>query len=387
MINNSDKAAQQVILEKLANGRDAAFAQDLPESSRSRIDALEIMNRTAVNRSYREIPAKGMGGKLGRIVKRIMRRLTFWYVEPCMMQQTQYNDAAASFAAQTNSELNRLNLAEQENVRVREEIDELGRSFEGYAGRTDDLDARLRHIEKIIDDSKLIELMKIDGIMKTSFSQSGEDDICRFILQELHVPPKERTYLDLGANHAKLLSNTYSFYLDGARGVLVEANPVLCDELRRERPGDKVVSCCISEKETDTLEFYILNGDGLSTMDYDAAMSFVEANPNLRIEQTITVPAKTIGSIIKENFPDKAPAVMDVDVEGMELAILRQIDFDSFRPIIIICEMIDYSKELGIKEKNREIMDFMTAHGYREYAFTGINSVFLDEKAAGRNEK
>ena len=42
--------------------------------------------------------------------------------------------------------------------------------------------------------------------------------------------------------------------------------------------------------------------------------------------------------------------------------------------------MIPYSKQLVAGQKNQEILRFMQEKGYVEYAFTGINSIFLDMK-------
>mgnify|MGYP000624144786 FL=1 len=46
----------------------------------------------------------------------------------------------------------------------------------------------------------------------------------------------------------------------------------------------------------------------------------------------------------------------------------------------MIIEMIPYSKQLVAGQKNQEILRFMQEKGYVEYAFTGINSIFLDMK-------
>ena len=191
------------------------------------------------------------------------------------------------------------------------------------------------------------------------------------------------TYLDLGANHAKFLSNTYSFYREGASGVLVEANPSLIEELKTVRPRDIVVNRCISNQADTTLTFYVMNGDGLSTMDYEAAKSFMKENPAIQIEQTVSVPSITIPELIAAYFPDRAPDLVNIDIEGMELDVLRMMNFDTFRPFAIICEMIEYKTKLGIPKKNTEILQYLRKKGYEEYAFTGINSIFIDQTALG----
>lgn len=49
---------------------------------------------------------------------------------------------------------------------------------------------------------------------------------------------KKPSYIDIGAHHPYEISNTAIFYMNGCRGVNVEANPNLIDEFYKERPDD-----------------------------------------------------------------------------------------------------------------------------------------------------
>ena len=46
--------------------------------------------------------------------------------------------------------------------------------------------------------------------------------------------------------------------------------------------------------------------------------------------------------------------------------------------MIMIIEMIPYSKELVRGQKDTELLEYVKSKGYDEYAFTGINSIFID---------
>jgi hypothetical protein len=74
----------------------------------------------------------------------------------------------------------------------------------------------------------------------------------------------------------------------------------------------------------------------------------------------------------------KAPMILNIDIEGMEIEILEDIDFIKYRPMVIIVEMIPYKATLVVGQKNQKILDFMYKNGYTEYAYTGINSIFID---------
>ncbi len=370
-----DNLETEIIIKKLSGVfeiiPDADFS--VSEINTKMLDSLDRMNKTSVNHSYRPIQAEGIKGKISCLLKRFIRRMTFWFVEPCMIQQTDYNCANNIFSAEVNCEINTI------NSRL-ETINELERKINDMNGQISKMNNYISQTDKYISEmeNSMKEMHNSLENINMTFSQSGEDSIIKYIFNTLGR--KIGTYLDLGANHAFHLSNTYNFYVSGARGVLLEANPELAMELVEKRPEDIVINKCLAEKSGETLDFYILNGDGLSTSDYNAVQNFIKENPSLKITKKITINSITINEIIEEYFPEKAPDIMNIDIEGMELSILKMTDFEKFRPLIIICEMIEYKNGLTIGQKNNEILEFMQKNDYIEFAFTGINSIFIDKR-------
>ncbi|HAP79635.1 MAG TPA: hypothetical protein DCQ78_05705 [Ruminococcus sp.] len=245
------------------------------------------------------------------------------------------------------------------------------------------LEERLRSDDvTTIQLSHRIEILEKNGkndfqlFNKKTYSQSGEDSIIMYIMAMKGIPLSECNYLDLGANHPVLMSNTYFFYEQGARGVLVEANPKLAHELEKERSGDIVLNKCISGKSGEKLDFNILNLDGLSKVG-DVSDILLE-NPDAKIEETVQLETISVNDIIEQYFGGKFPLVLNLDIEGLEKQILESIDFEKYRPMIMIIEMIPYSKELVRGQKDTELLEYVKSKGYDEYAFTGINSIFID---------
>ena len=267
--------------------------------------------------------------------KKVIRKCTDWALESVFERQTVFNSAALDSIRQ--------------------------------------LDEKIQTAEK----QQKIHIQLQSG--RHSQSQSGEDVIIAYILSMLGIPEKNCSYLDLGANHAKKLSNTYYFYGQGARGVLVEANPVLIPELKLYREEDRILNCCISDREGETIDFYVLNGDGLSTPDKARAEEVIAQNPALRIDRVVPVKTMSVNRILEENF-EEAPVYMNIDIEGDDLKILSSIDWEKWRPLIVTAETIPYQPNLVVGEKDGEIVRFMESIDYTEYAFTGINSIFLDKR-------
>jgi len=212
-----------------------------------------------------------------------------------------------------------------------------------------------------------------------SSSQAGEDCIISYALKALNLPVSSCTYLDIGANHPIDFSNTYFMYQKGARGVLVDANPQLIPKLKFYRPEDIVLNNIVCNEPDKTMDFYILSGDGLSTANYESVQASIKEAPWIKIVDTVKVKSISIKDIIDKYF-EKAPTVLNIDIEGMEMDILNSIDFEKFRPLFIIIEMIPFSKDLVVGIKNQEIIDFMKKHDYTEYAFSGINSIFINNR-------
>lgn len=266
-------------------------------------------------------------------------------------------------------------------------LDHMEQLCKSTGERQEDGEARLRESEKAVAHiSQQIEKLPVaaadfDTRLEWKFvSQTGEDMILEYIFRMFGIDVSKRTYLDLGANHAKFLSNTYYLYQKGARGVLVEANPALLGELKLFRGEDIILNRCVSAQGGETVDFYVISGDGLSTPDREQAETALRINPELSIEQVVKVETITPNEILERYF-DGAPLFMNVDIEGNDLQILKSIDFDAHRPMVISVEMIPYRTSLVVGEKNQEILDLMAEKDYVEYAFTGINSIFIDKRS------
>lgn len=262
-------------------------------------------------------------------------------------------------------------IAEREQW-TRDRFAEQEEKFSGIAEREEWTRRRFEEIESHINN----DCVNNSGV-KTSFAQSGEDMIISYVLHFLQKPMSEVTYLDLGANHAKELSNTYHFYQMGARGVLLEANPELIPELKQIRPRDIVLNRAISlSQEEQEVPFYVLNGDGLSTIDYEEVKRACAQNPDLKITATYQIKTIQLQEILQTYFPEEL-TILSIDLEGIEEKILEQIDFKTYKPWIIILENIPYRPTLSIDEREYKGNLLLEQCGYTEYAFTGINSIFL----------
>jgi FkbM family methyltransferase len=222
---------------------------------------------------------------------------------------------------------------------------------------------------------------------KISYSQSGEDLILDFLLSDLNIKPI--TYLDIGTNDPVEINNTYLFYTKGYRGVCVEPNPIMFEKIKRFRKADISlnVGVCGDNDTEEFADFFIMTSHTLNTFSKESAEHTVKMkfHGNQKIEKQIKIPIISINKIIRQNFSE-SPALVSIDVEGLELPILRSFDFNTWRPVVFCIETAFFDEKAQLK-KNNKLISFMENLDYFLYADTFINSIFVDQMVWDKNKK
>lgn len=214
---------------------------------------------------------------------------------------------------------------------------------------------------------------KFVGSGYTSYSQCGEDMIVRCIFDALRIPAP--TYLDIGAHHPSYLNNTFFFYQSGAHGVNIEPDPGLLSAIEKQRPRDTNLNVGIAEQK-GVLDFYLMSVPTLNTFSYEDAQA-VTREGKTKINEVIKVPVIPINNVLEVHFQGKELDFVSLDVEGLDLQILRSFDFVRWRPKVFCVETITYSEHHKGK-KNPDIERFLLDQNYFVYADTHINTIFVD---------
>lgn len=211
-------------------------------------------------------------------------------------------------------------------------------------------------------------------LARTSYSQAGEDAILNFLFKDFGKP--DIHYLDLGTNKPDADNNTFLFYQAGCRGVCVEADSSLIANIKKVRPKDKIINAGVSVSQDKEADFYIFDIPAINTFDKKEA-EYRSSFGNYKIVKVVKVQLIAINDLIR-NYFDRYPDLLSVDIEGLDLLVLKSLDFDSF-PIPVICvETCTYS-ENHIRPKDPLIAEFMLTKGYEIYADTYINTIFVNK--------
>jgi len=208
---------------------------------------------------------------------------------------------------------------------------------------------------------------------KNSYSQCGEDVIVDRILTL--VGEKDPSYLDIGASDPVNLNNTFFFYKKGCRGVNVEADPSLTRKLKAKRPRDINLNIGVGAQK-GKLDFYVMTSKTLNTFSRETAERYASYGNN-KIEMKLKIDVVNINEIVSKYF-DSKPNFVSLDVEGLDLEILKSFDFKRFRPEVFCVETLTYT-ENNSEIKITEIIEYMKSVNYMAHSDTYVNTIFVDE--------
>lgn len=225
----------------------------------------------------------------------------------------------------------------------------------------------MRFIEKIKNILYLTPLY--DWFGKRTYAQSGEDVIAWTELsgRENPAPTKNGFYVDIGAFHPKLFSNTYLFYKKGWRGICVEPNPKMGKLFRIARSRDVFLNVGVGDA---MVTYYMFEEGAVNTFSAEQARKNQEVGRKLVGKRKILIlPLKTI----LDRYLPKGQKIdlLSVDVEGMDLEVLRSNDWKKYRPEMIIAEDLGFDLEGG-----GGVVGFLREKGYRLTAKTPYSLIF-----------
>lgn len=219
------------------------------------------------------------------------------------------------------------------------------------------------------------------------FSQFGEDAVLRGYFRRREErrrlagkgsgtpgsPVGTGFFVDVGCYHPTRYSNTYHLYLQGWRGLNIDPTPGTCELFDQARPNDATIECAVSDQPGE-LTFYGPGGRSVfNTLSKEQADEYVKAGW-FKEYKTSTVPARTLADILDEHLPTgQTIDLLDVDVEGHDVQVLRSNDWSKYRPEVVLVECHSQRfRDILEDERSRLLLD----KGYEIHAWVPPNVLF-----------
>jgi FkbM family methyltransferase len=177
-------------------------------------------------------------------------------------------------------------------------------------------------------------------------SQFGEDVFVRKFFQS--QPPG--TWLDIGAFHPRIASNTHRLRRQGWTGINIDADPAKVRLFRWFRRSEVNVCAAVAGPGAGRAVIHRGGGSSYGSMD--------------RLELTDASEGHATRSI-SEILVDVAPARIDfisIDVEGLEADILAGFPFERYDVALLCVEVLDTTLE-GVRKSS--VTRLLEEQGYQ----------------------
>jgi len=198
-------------------------------------------------------------------------------------------------------------------------------------------------------------------------SQKGEDTT----LQREFGQRREGLCVDVGAHHPFRYSNTYLFYKKGWRGINIDATPGSMRGFEKYRPADINLEVAVSQTP-GKLCFYLFDDPAYNTFDADAAEKAKLAGAKLLEKANIA--SRPLKDILNEHLTEnKKIDFLSVDVEGLDLEVLKSNDWICYKPEYVLVECLGITLPKLSEDKT---YIYLNSLGYSIFAKT-VNTVFF----------
>ena len=221
----------------------------------------------------------------------------------------------------------------------------------------------------------LLRKLYLTRYFRKSYSQFGED----VALLSLLGKDKLRGYkgffngykgffVDVGCYHPIKHSNTYVLYKRGWRGINIDIDQLKIDGFNIVRKEDTNIVAAVSPVKGKIKVYRFGKYSLLTTLDRETANKYsTEYGKEAVIDE---INASSLSDIIDStSYKDQQIDVLTVDAEGHDYEVLSSLDFDRYRPRIILAE--NHERELS-KIIQTKIHKFLDAKGYTIVNWVGF---------------
>lgn len=204
-----------------------------------------------------------------------------------------------------------------------------------------------------------------------SYSQNQEDVLLSLALGDVTLG----FYIDIGASHPEIDSVTKHFYDLGWHGINVEPEHEAFELFVKSRQRDLNFNLAIGEINSE-VPFYVSSIRGRHSLIRENAEYMGETTNKTLIKQ------RNLTNLLDEVVPPISTIhFLKIDVEGFEKEVLKALDFNRYRPWIILVETLN---PITLKDESNTWENIILESGYSMVYFDGLNKYYLESSQLHR---
>lgn len=205
--------------------------------------------------------------------------------------------------------------------------------------------------------------------VRFSYGHQGEDAVIQALLKWI---PKG-VYVDVGAYHPTLYSNTFALYKRGWRGVVIDPNVDMKPLFALMRPRDTFVHTAVGAISEER-PYYVFADGAYNSFNEKRAKGW-EYSRGLTVKEVRSVSFKPLTQILHEQHIDHID-LLNIDVEGQDFDVLKTHNW-SIPTKIIAIEDEAFDPDAP---KRSDIYSYLSGKGYVLGGLGGNTLIFRKPK-------
>lgn len=211
---------------------------------------------------------------------------------------------------------------------------------------------------------------------KDAYSHWGEDQIVRW----LFTNHPTGFYVDVGAYHPTLYSNTKLLADRGWRGVNVDCNPAMIEFHRQLRPNDTNVHAAIAREE-GTVTLYLFDDWASSNTISASFAEQITRSQDVPVKRELAVPAMPLRALFDRYVPAGTGIdFLNIDIETVDVEALESNDWSRYRPLVIAIEDLYFSFDAPDQSPSYRLLRSLE---YRAISRSIYTNFFVDDARSG----
>ena len=184
-------------------------------------------------------------------------------------------------------------------------------------------------------------------------------------------------FVDVGCHQPFLNNNTYLLYKKGWRGINIDLDFGSIDMFNFFRKEDTNIQAAVSNSSEEKNLYFFHNKSAINTL------SIKEGSKAAEVKKVIT---STLNKIIENSiYKNREIDFLSIDVEGYEIEVLKGLDFNKYKPKLVVLEFIDHEIKEFYNQKinnilNSQLNKFMENKNYKLVNWIHDDLVYVPNK-------
>ena len=209
------------------------------------------------------------------------------------------------------------------------------------------------------------------------YSQFGED----VVLANIFGAKEGGFYVDVGCFHPKQWSNTFLLHKKHWKGINIDMDEFKVQMFNIARKDSTNICTAVSDEEKDINFYCSRDYSPVNTLNKEFAEAMAEEKPR-RNYVLKPIRSRMLDKILTETqYAEMEIDLLSIDVEGHELPVLKSLNFEVYKPKVLVVEL--HAEKIEEIQAS-ELYEFIQSKKYTLFSWVKPSLIFTRDGALTR---